>query len=196
MKRKNKVIILGIILVIIGIVFVTIEVYPKKIIQKEEKEALRGFKENDNQTIVESTIENKELPKPKDINYIATIKIPKINLEKGIVGKESEYNNIEYGIEVLEESDMPDVENGDLILASHSGNSNVSHFKNLNKLELNDIVEIRYKNSSYLYKVIDIYEIDKIGEIRIEKEEVKKTLTLVTCKENTDKQIVIRCDLI
>lgn len=196
MKRKNKVIILGIILVIIGIVFVTIEVYPKKIIQKEEKEALREFKENDNQTIVESTIENKELPKTKDINYIATIKIPKINLEKGIVGKESEYNNIEYGIEVLEESDMPDVENGDLILASHSGNSNVSHFKNLNKLELNDIVEIRYKNSSYLYKVIDIYEIDKIGEIRIEKEEVKKTLTLVTCKENTDKQIVIRCDLI
>ena len=196
MKRKNKVIILGIILVIIGIVFVTIEVYPQKIIQKEEKEALREFKENDNQTIVESTIENKELPKPKDINYIATIKIPKINLEKGIVGKESEYNNIEYGIEVLEESDMPDVENGDLILASHSGNSNVSHFKNLNKLELNDIVEIRYKNSSYLYKVIDIYEIDKIGEIRIEKEEVKKTLTLVTCKENTDKQIVIRCDLI
>ena len=52
------------------------------------------------------------------INYIATIKIPKINLEKGLVEPSSDLNNIKYGIQILKDSSMPNKEKSNLILAS------------------------------------------------------------------------------
>jgi LPXTG-site transpeptidase (sortase) family protein len=90
---------------------------------------------------------------------------------------------------------MPDIENGNLILAGHSGNARVSYFKNLNKLKLDDTAIIIYNNKEYNYKVVDIYEIDKTGDAEIIRDENKNTLTLITCKHNTKKQIVIICEM-
>ena len=138
---------------IIGILLIGIEFVPDIVNKRKEKEAIKEFNNNQkHDAVIENKIENliiDQIVNEVKFDYIATIKIPTINLEKGIVGKESQYNNIDYGIQVLEESDMPDVENGDCILAAHSGNSNVSYFKNLDKININDIVQILYnqKNS-------------------------------------------------
>ena len=45
-----------------------------------------------------------------------------------------------------ESSNYPDVAKGNLILASHSGTSSISFFKNLYKLEVNDDVYVNYNN--------------------------------------------------
>ena len=90
---------------------------------------------------------------------------------------------------------MPNIDKGNLILASHSGNSKISYFKNLNKLKINDDVIIYYQGNDYIYKVKNIYEIEKTGKAIILKNNEKKTLTLITCKHNTNKQIVIICEL-
>ena len=86
--------------------------------------------------------------------------------------------------------------NGNLILASHSGTSSISFFKNLYKLELNDDVYVNYNNKDYHYKVTDIYTDIKDGDIGIRRNKNKTTLTLITCTKN-DKttQTVYICEI-
>ena len=129
------------------------------------------------------------------IEYILYLKIPKINLNKGITSKDSKFNDVDRNIQILKESDMPNIENGNLILAAHSGNSNVSYFKDLNKLELNDNIYVEYNNKKYHYKIVNYYKVEKTGLIDIVRNKFKPTLTLITCIENTNKQLVIICEL-
>lgn len=120
-----------------------------------------------------------------------TLDIPKINLEATIYNKESEYNQLKYGLYLLPESSSLDNKNSHIIIASHSGTAKISHFKNLDQLELNDEIKIIIKKEIYLFKVINIYEEEKDGIIDINKYNTK-TLSLITCKKNTnDLQIII-----
>ena len=132
----------------------------------------------------------------KSVNYIAIIKIPKIKLEKGFFGKDSYQNNVNKNIEILDDSDMPDKEKGNVILAAHSGNSKVSYFKNLYKLETNDSISIFYQGSEYKYKIVNIYDIPKTGTAKIKRNIDKSTLTLITCRQGTDNQIIIISELV
>ena len=205
-KEKNKksyvFIVIGIVFIIIGIIFILFDIIPDFIKNESEKVALKEFYDNQQNINEENIIENiidtniSEKNTQEKINYISVIRIPKINLEKGIVSKNSKYNDIKYGIEILEESDMPNTENGNVILASHSGNSNISYFKDLDKLVADDEIEITYNKHTYIYKVKKIYDVNKVGDVTIEKIDNKSQLTLITCRDKTDKQIVIISELV
>ena len=54
------------------------------------------------------------------------------------------WEDVDKNIEVIEGSKMPDVARGNLILASHSGNSDIAYFKHLDMLTYNDVVYIYY----------------------------------------------------
>ena len=71
---------------------------------------------------------------------------------------------------------------------------NVS-FKNLSKLKINDYASIYYKNKEYKYSLKRIYEIEKNGTAIIKRDINKNTLTLITCKSKTKKQIVFIFEL-
>lgn len=129
------------------------------------------------------------------LKYIGVIEIPKINLRKGLVHPQSVYNDVNYNIKILDSSDSPDTVNGNFILAAHSGNSNISFFKDLDKLSVADKVKLSYNKNEYEYKVVDIYDIEKVGTANIKRNQTKRTLTLITCRRNTNKQIVIICEL-
>ena len=88
--------------------------------------------------------------------YIGYLQIDKVNLRQGLVSKNSYYNNVNRNIQILKQSSMPDKEKGNVILASHSGTSSISYFKNLYKLNLGDEAKIYYKNNVYLYKIVNI----------------------------------------
>ncbi len=123
--------------------------------------------------------------------YLAVLKIPKLNLERGFYDKTSLLNNVDYNILFHSNSDYPDKLNGNVILASHSGTSSISYFKNLYKLELGDEAQINYKNTTYTYKVVNIYKEEKDGTIAIYRNKEKSTLTLITCTKNDNaKQTV------
>lgn len=123
--------------------------------------------------------------------YLAVLKIPKVNLERGFYDKNSSLNNVDYNILFHSNSDYPDKLNGNVILASHSGTSSISYFKNLYKLELGDEASINYKNTTYTYKVVNIYKEEKDGTIAIYRNKEKSTLTLITCtKDDNTKQTV------
>ena len=124
------------------------------------------------------------------------LKIPKINLERGLVSPTSIHNNVNENIQILKESDYPDKENGNFILASHSGRGKTAYFKYLNKLEIDDKVYITFNGKEYEYKVMNYYEINKNGTAHIIRNADETTLTLITCISNTNKQIVYICELI
>ena len=81
----------------------------------------------------------KEAKKEKPIG---TINISKINLNNNLYSINSKLNTVDKNIEVLKSSDMPDVNNGNFILAAHSGFSSIAYFHNLYKLDIGDEVII------------------------------------------------------
>lgn len=86
---------------------------------------------------------------------------------------------------------MPDVVNGNLVLASHNGASYISFFKNLYKLNNDDKVYVYYNGYKYEYSISKIYDTNKDGHIEVYRDNQKTTITLITCKKNTkDTQTV------
>ena len=123
--------------------------------------------------------------------YLGIIDIPKIELYKGFYSKTSNLNNVKFNLYVLPSSDYPDVENGNLIIAGHSGNYNNSYFANLYKLEKEDTITIHYNNNKYIYQIINIYNEEKTGKVRIFRNKNKTTLTLITCTKDDDNHQTI-----
>ena len=214
LKRKNKIennkgsksqlIIVGSLLIILGIGVIGGKYLYNYFQTRNEEQLIDTFFEEQKEIIEDTTPEvpeEKEItetPKPTrtKINYFAVIKIPKIGLEKGLASKGSYYNNVNRNILVLNESDMPDKDKGNVILAGHSGSGRTAYFKNLHKLERDDEVSIFYNGSEYKYKVVNQYDIEKTGTANIVRNAEKSTLTLITCRHNTNKQIIYICELV
>lgn len=120
-------------------------------------------------------------------NY-PVLSIPKINLNQEFYPNDKYKNNVDRGIQVIDGSVMPD-KSGNLILASHSGNSSIAYFKHLDLLLIGDKVYVFYKGNKYLYVISKIYDVEKTGFVEIKRDK-KQTLTLITCKKNSNKQTV------
>lgn len=113
--------------------------------------------------------------------YLGVLDIPKINFYKGFYSKTSSLNNVQFNLFVLKESDYPDVVNGNLIIAGHSGNYSNSYFNDLYKLSIDDTVTVHYQGKDYIYKITKIYNEKKTGIVRILRNRNKTSLTLITC---------------
>ena len=204
-KRKNKIknkrysilIMIGVFFIFLGSSYLICNQY-----NNEKQDSINDgliedyFKVEDEiiETPQKEIEEEKPVPKEK-IDYIAVLEIPKIKLKRGIVDKNSSYNNVNRNIYTLKETTMPDEEdNSHIMLASHSGNSYISYFKNLNKLNLNDKVYFFYKNNKYVYKVIKKYEVEKTGTVKLSKKN-SSDITLITCISGTNNQIVLVANL-
>ena len=204
-KRKNKIknkrysilIMIGVFFIFLGSSYLIYNLY-----NNEKQDSINDgliedyFKVEDEiiETPQKEIEEEKPVPKEK-IDYIAVLEIPKIKLKRGIVDKNSSYNNVNRNIYTLKETTMPDEEdNSHIMLASHSGNSYISYFKNLNKLNLNDEVYFFYKNNKYVYKVIKKYEVEKTGTVKLSKKN-SSDITLITCVSGTNNQIVLVANL-
>lgn len=145
--------------------------------------------------------ENKEQPKQEEkktynYNYIGVLEIPKINIKRGFLNIKDKGNNVNKNLQVIKGSDMPNVKNGNLIIAAHSGNSYISYFKNLYKLSDEDVAYVYFNNIKYTYKVAGKYDAEKNGKVTIHRDNKKNTLTLITCSQTEKtKQIVYILEL-
>lgn len=201
---KSQLILVGSLLIILGIGVIGGKYLYNYFQTRNEEQLIDTFFEEQKEITEDTTPEVpeekkiSETPKPTNtkINYFAVIKIPKIGLEKGLASKGSYYNNVNRNILVLNESDMPDKDKGNVILAGHSGSGRTAYFKNLHKLERDDEVSIFYNGSEYKYKVVNQYDIEKTGTANIVRNAEKSTLTLITCRHNTNKQIIYICELV
>ena len=161
-------------------------------IGKEETEVIK-VDIDDEDTQEQPKQEEKKVP---NYNYIGVLEIPKINIKRGFLNINDKGNNVNKNLQVIKGSDMPDVKNGNLIIAAHSGNSYISYFKNLYKLSNDDIAYVYFNNIKYTYKVAGKYDVEKTGKIVIHRDNKKNTLTLITCSQtDKTKQIVYILEL-
>ena len=205
-KRENKrcslLEIVGFLLILLSISLLAYKVFTSMNYQMEELILIEDFYDRYGDKsmapIIEDEVIEEEVKQEIPINnirYIGVLKINKIGLERGLVDKTSSYNHVNQNIQILKESDMPNVDKGNLILAAHSGNGRVAFFRDLHKLKINDLVSVYYEGINYVYEIVNIYEIEKTGEAHIIRNASKTTLTLITCKDNEEKQIIIVCEL-
>ena len=172
---------------------------------------LKYYRIYQNEQKVQQELENEE-PEEKDVlqtetvdekventninDYILVLDIPNLNLMRGVYDKDSKENDVNKNVKILKESDLPDKINGNVILVAHSGTSNISYFKNLHKLVTNDIAYIHYAGKVYTYKLVNTYDIEKTGEAPIIRNSSKNTLTLITCRRNTNLQTVFIFEIV
>lgn len=132
---------------------------------------------------------------PSPVNYksptddfLLVLEIPKIKLKKGIYHYDNSNNNVDKNVTILYPKDFKI--NSSIVLAAHSGSSNIAYFNNLDMLKINDVIFIYYNNQKYNYKIRKIYEIDKNGKLNINT--MNNILYLTTCgKKDKTKQLVI-----
>lgn len=203
-KRKNKIknkrysilIMIGVFFIFLGSSYLIYNQYNNEKQDSINDGLIEDYFKVEDEIVETPQKEIEEDPVSKEkIDYIAVLEIPKIKLKRGIVDKNSSYNNVNRNIYTLKETTMPDEEdNSHIMLASHSGNSYISYFKNLNKLNLNDEVYFFYKNNKYVYKVIKKYEVEKTGTVKLSKKN-SSDITLITCVSGTNNQIVLVANL-
>ena len=192
-NKKSFLTLIGILLILLAVFLVVYSRYIEKKNLSVSEELTEQYIdttsiiEKENETNTNSDVE--EVVEKYD--YIAVLEISSINLKRGLVAYDSKYNSVKYNIQILDNSDMPDVENGNLILAAHNGTSSVSFFNNISSLKIDDKINVYYKGYKYTYKYNNSYEVDKNGKVQIVRDRYNNAITLITCKDNSDtKQIV------
>lgn len=196
-RRRYLILFIGIFLFFFGIIFLIVKNYHLSKLQDLEDKSINNYFDKQD-------IEIKEEIQPSSDNndedelydYESIIEIPKINLRKGLFKKTSINNNVDRNIYVLAESTYPDDgEFSHILLASHSGNSYVSFFRDINNLIIGDHIYIYHNGIKYIYKVSNKYEINKTGKASIGLYK-KSMISLITCIDGTNKQLVIVGELI
>ena len=188
---KNAKVTLGILLLFLGIGCLSFTYFKTIKSNIFNEKNLKYFEEVDIAETIEEVVDEtapEETTTPViNYNYIGYLDIPKINLKRGFVSLNSKYNSISYNVMLIKGSSMPDVKNGNLILAAHRGNSSVSFFDKLYKLNLGDEANVTYNDKIYTYKLVNNYLEAKDGTIAIYRDENKTTLTLITCTRGDKK---------
>jgi len=200
-KNKSRFSIIGSFLIIgatgVFLFYNIYNFYINRIEEKKAEEFINNPVVEDTPVIEETTEEVKEeVKQPETYNYVGVLEIPKINFKRGFLDIKDKNNNVNKNIQVLENSAMPNVNGGLLVIAGHSGSGRVAFFRNLYKLKENDQIYIYYENIKYIYQVQKYYEETKDGDISIDKNS-ESTLVLTTCSQtDKNKQIIIVSKLI
>lgn len=126
---------------------------------------------------------------------IGKIIIDKININNNLYSMDNKHNNVEENVTILDGSIEPNNDSSIMFIAAHSGNSEISYFKDLDKLTTNDEIVLIYKNIKYKYIVTNKWEQDKNGYININKDYLNQ-LVLTTCSPyHSNKQLIINSKL-
>ena len=117
-------------------------------------------------------------------SYIGYLEVPDVGIKRGFVSLDSKYNSVGYNVMLIEGSTMPNVKNGNLILAAHRGNSAVSFFDKLYQLTDDAYAYVTYQGKVYAYQLKSRYYENKDGSLTITRNADVSTLTLITCTRN------------
>ncbi len=141
---------------------------------------------------VATTVEDPVVEEPIDYSkYLGVLEIPRVHLKRGFYNTDNKYNDIKYNVMFLPGSDLPDVQNGNLILVAHSGTGYNSYFRYLYRLNIGDTASVTYNGNVYNYRIVNIYNVDKVGWVDVVRNESKTCLTLITCTKDDDNHQTI-----
>ena len=127
-------------------------------------------------------------------NSLFELYIPRINLRHFVYAIDSSLNDVDYNVEILENSNL---ENNLFFLAAHSGSGSVSYFDDLVYLEKGDIIWISGYIKRYVFVVEKSFYIQKNGYFEANYNSDGNTLFLITCSlKYVDRQLIVKANLI
>ncbi|MDM0591377.1 class D sortase [Clostridium perfringens] len=150
-------------------------------------------KENDN---IENKISNEfeykeETINSKRTNVIGILEIKSIGLKAPIVDGEE---NLDYVVAKYRNSaNFGQV--GNIILAGHN-NMKGSIFKNLYKVKIGDIIEIKTDNNIYKYKLTERVIVNPSDSSLLTQDISKKEITLITCINRAKERLILKGKII
>ena len=205
LNKKNRLqLVVGFLIFIIGVGIYTGNILYNNYLNGQDDKKVEEFLNNENNSDIPETevSENGEIQTEENIptstyNYIGVLEIPSIGVKRGFLNINDKNNVVSRNIQVIEKSDMPDIKNGNLIIAAHSGSGRVAYFKNLYKLSTSDTAYIYYNGTKYIYSVVYRYEVEKTGKATIKRNNNVSTLTLISCSQtDKTKQIIYILELV
>lgn len=189
--------IVGILIIIIGMFFLFQSINTDNQYKKEDEEALDVFFDKYNHKNENIVNDNKTTQNKNKVFYVAAIEVPSISLKTGIVMSDKTFSSMDRSVSIYPTSDFPDVAGGNFVLFAHSGNSRISYFKNIYKLNTGDEIRIYYNNNEYTYKVIKKYKIHETDDTPLHKMKDKTIISLITCdKVDSNYRTVVVGELI
>ncbi|BAB62494.1 class D sortase [Clostridium perfringens] len=150
-------------------------------------------KENDN---IENKISNEfeykeETINSKRTNVIGILEIKSIGLKAPIVDGEE---NLDYVVAKYRNSaNFGQV--GNVILAGHN-NMKGSIFKNLYKVKIGDIIEIKTDNNIYKYKLTERVIVNPSDSSLLTQDISKKEITVITCINRAKERLILKGKII
>ena len=150
-------------------------------------------KENDN---IENKVSNKfeykeEGENSNRTNVIGILEIKSIGLKAPIVDGEE---NLDYVVAKYRNSaNFGQV--GNVILAGHN-NMKGSIFKNLYKVKIGDIIEIKTDNNIYKYKLTERVIVNPSDSSLLTKNISEKEITLITCINRAKERLILKGKII
>lgn len=191
---NKKIVTIGVLTILLGVFLLSSNYLAgkKESAYEKVKISLSTVKNGKKEDNTPKEVEKVEEPHNYDTgDYLGILDIPKINLSRGFYDKGNEYNTIHYNVTLLDPSNYPDEKGGNVILVAHSGSSYIGFFKHLYQLTIGDEAFITYKNHKYAYKIVNIYDETKDGDVTVYRNKKKSTLTLVTCTKDDDTKQTI-----
>lgn len=212
-KIKN---ILGILLIVVGVSLIGITIWMRYDTYRQQQAVLDSFKnlqfdvpeeEKQSEEAVKegNTINNssesssdKKDKKPEKAQLeegkgIGVLSIPKINLEIGII-EGVRYEDIKYVVGHFPGSPMPG-EKGNFSIAGHRISYFGEAFKDIDKLEKGDKVNVTYNGKEYTYEVTDMYEVTP-SETEALNPTKDATITIVTCTTDAKNRVIVKGKLV
>lgn len=126
-------------------------------------------------------------------DIIGRITIRKLNLESAIIEGTGKKNLSHYVGHIPETAAIG--QRGNCVLAGHRGGRNGRFFKELDRLEDGDAVEVTDREGrTYVYQVEESYVTDAFDPA-VKNQGAESRLTLLTCEENGTKRLIVLCGL-
>ncbi|MDO5568769.1 MAG: sortase [bacterium] len=190
MINKKIMLIIGLTFIISGFIIYAVNCYFNYRVQKEDENFVEQFMEQEFADEKEETEIEEEIVEDYT-GYLAVLEIPKIDLKTGVVMSSKDYSTMNRNVSIYPTSDMPNYKYGNTILFAHNGTSKVSYFRNIDRLEKDDVIFIYYDEIKYSYKVIDKYYVKENSKEPLMRKDDKSIITLITCKKGNNRYRLI-----
>lgn len=168
--KEKSIVLLSIVLILLSTTYFTIKIYKYYEDYQNNKESVNAYINNEIEII-----------KEEKYQYSRVLEIPALNIKRGILDINNEYNDAKYNIELIKEDENM------IILAAHNGKRPNSYFGTLNNIELGDKIKYYKDNIVYEYIYSDSYDIKKNGYADIYSKRDQKSIVLITCKDNDEE---------
>lgn len=167
--KQAPIVLISVLIILLGVTYLIINIYNYYNDTKSNQNSVEAYLTKEISPVTE-----------EKYNYTSVLEVPAVNIKRGVLDINNEYNDAKYNIELLKEDDST------IVLAAHNGDNLNSYFGKLHNMVLGDY--INYYKDGVLYKYIysENYDIKKNGYADIYRKKDKKSIILITCKDNTD----------